>query len=245
MIQAFQGCKNCGSVMHRSSECDDVKPSSATDDARIPVLYRNGDGHWIMLGDNGEKFEVAMRDSPLERAMTAALSTRSEIAMHQVLPLAPQPETTLTTNACCTGLPRSLDCKLCPTDPEKASRSSVVANEGETPRTDALLEAHGGKNMVRESAYWLALDHARQLERELADARMDFEGRKASEEGAVMEANRLLEELNALRSATAAIPTKPVWSGGNKYQAGFHDGWSACVDEMKRGVSREESKWTG
>jgi regulator of replication initiation timing len=39
-----------------------------------------------------------------------------------------------------------------------------------------------------------------ELEGQLADARMDFEGRKASEEYAVSEANRLHEELNTLRS---------------------------------------------
>ncbi|TAK84343.1 MAG: hypothetical protein EPO20_14740 [Betaproteobacteria bacterium] len=44
---------------------------SRNDEPKIPVLYRNGKGDWIMLGDGGEKFEIAMNGSPLERAMTA------------------------------------------------------------------------------------------------------------------------------------------------------------------------------
>lgn len=42
--------------------------------------------------------------------------------------------------ACCTGLPRNLDCKLCPDDPEKAPRSSVVANELAPHQPDAEVK---------------------------------------------------------------------------------------------------------
>lgn len=45
--------------------------SARNGEERIPVLYRDGGGDWIMLGDHGEKFEVAMSGSPLGRAMTA------------------------------------------------------------------------------------------------------------------------------------------------------------------------------
>lgn len=48
--------------------------TATLDDQKIPVLYRNGKGDWIMLGDGGEKYEIAMNGSPLERAMTARLS---------------------------------------------------------------------------------------------------------------------------------------------------------------------------
>ncbi len=54
------------------------KSQSRCDAEKVPVLYRNGNGDWIMLGDSGEKFEIAMRGSPLERAMSARLSTASE-----------------------------------------------------------------------------------------------------------------------------------------------------------------------
>ena len=71
---------------------------------RIPVLYRTDDYGWIMLGENGEKFEIAANRSPLGLAMSNLFvgTPRSETAaMHQTLPLPPQPETKLTTTHPC------------------------------------------------------------------------------------------------------------------------------------------------
>jgi hypothetical protein len=38
-------------------------------------------------------------------------------------------------------------------------------------RTEAIVEAHGGRKQIRESAYWLMVQHAEQLERELEEAK--------------------------------------------------------------------------
>jgi hypothetical protein len=82
---------------------------------------------------------------------------------------------------------------------------SPSRNESETPRSDAA-------RIYATQA--VPIELARQLERELADARMDFEGRKASEEYAVAEANRLRAEITALRSAVSE--TQPRWKRGDR-----------------------------
>lgn len=75
-----------------------------------------------------------------------------------------------------------------------------------TPIVNGLLyvgRLRQNDGFYTEGAEWVRAEDARRIERALAEAKMDFEGRKASEEFAVRELNRLLETKSAPRSAIA------------------------------------------
>ena len=56
--------------------CENEPSLDAPNSPRIPVLYCNDYG-WIMLGEGGEKFEIAAKNSPLGLAMSALFAGKA------------------------------------------------------------------------------------------------------------------------------------------------------------------------
>jgi hypothetical protein len=101
-----------------------------------------------------------------------------------------------------------------------------------TPRTDKWFSDNNKIGL----AFGDAIEFCRGLERELAEAQMAAEGRKCSEEFAVREANRLLEELNKLRLEHLSTLARIVIAWGEAEANGdmaSKEVWEARVRKLK------------